>query len=296
MDSLGSICPGEAAIAWARNLLLIGTMKPMIDDELITQYREDGAICLRQVLAPHWIEMLARGVERNLEEPGTFGSRYQKGGESGLFFGDYCSWRRISEYETFMRESPAAQIAAECMGSTKVNLFHEHVLVKEPGTPNPTPWHHDMPYWTVEGEQVCSLWIPLDPVDRATSVEYVLGSHRWGSWFTPKRFSDGDDHKDPRGNALLPVPDIDKRRDEFRVEGWAMEPGDCIVFHALTLHGAPGNHSSNRRRAFASRWTGDDVTYSLRTGHMSPPPHAYPGAPAHGMPMDSDAFPIVWQG
>jgi ectoine hydroxylase-related dioxygenase (phytanoyl-CoA dioxygenase family) len=40
------------------------------------------------------------------------------------------------------------------MRARKINLFHEHVLVKEPGTLEPTPWHHDLPYWTLEGTQV----------------------------------------------------------------------------------------------------------------------------------------------
>ena len=71
-----------------------------------------------------------------------------------------------------------------------MRLFHEHVLVKEPGTLEPTPWHHDQPYYFVDGTQIVSLWIPLDPVPRRTCVEYVAGSHRWGKWYTPKRFVD----------------------------------------------------------------------------------------------------------
>ena len=37
-------------------------------------------------------------------------------------------------------------------------------------------------YYPVDGDQVVSLWLPLDPVARETSVEYVKGSHRWGRW------------------------------------------------------------------------------------------------------------------
>jgi hypothetical protein len=35
-----------------------------------------------------------------------------------------------------------------------------------------------------------------------------------------------------------------------------MEPGDCILFDALTLHGAPGNPSSRDARRFVTRWVG----------------------------------------
>ena len=254
----------------------------------------DGVVCLRQVFDPHWIVLLASGVERNLAEPSPLAKRYTPDGKPGLFLGDYCSWRRIPEYRDFLLNSPAAALAGQFMRSRKINLFHEHVLVKEPGTLEPTPWHHDLPYWTLEGTQACSLWIPLDPVTRATSVEYVAGSHKLGAWYTPKRFNDGDNH-DARDDRLQTVPDIDADRARYTLLGWDMLPGDCILFDGLVLHGAPGNCSSNRRRAFAARFTGDDVRYALRPGYMSPPPQGFPGAPAPGQPMDSEAFPVVWR-
>lgn len=263
-----------------------------IADADIAAYDADGAVVLRGVFAPAWIETLRAGVERNLREPSPLAKRYTPDGRPGMFFGDYCSWRRIPEYEDFLRRSPAGAVAGALMRSRKVNLFHEHVLVKEPGTTEPTPWHHDQPYWTVDGTQVMSLWIPLDPVTRDVCVEYVAGSHRWGIWYTPTRFADSRAHpaKDPN---FVPIPDIDGDRGKYRLLGWDLEPGDCIAFHALTLHGAPGNRGRHRRRAFATRWTGDDARFVLRDGFMSPPPPA--DAPPPGGAMDSDAFPVVWR-
>lgn len=266
----------------------------MIGQELIDQYQADGAVCVRGAFDPRWIALLGRGVDRMLASPGPFTRRYTPDGEPGGFTGDYCSWRRIPEYEDFLRHSPAAAIAGAFMTVSKVNLFHEHVLVKEPGTREPTPWHHDMPYYFLAGDQVCSLWIPLDPLDRATAIEYVLGSHRWGRLFTPRRFIDGKDNDGAMTDGMESTPDINAHRDQYRIGGWAMEPGDCIVFHAMTLHGAPGNGSANRRRAFAARFMGDDVRYRTRP-MMSPPPHAFDGLPEEGAPMDSDAFPVLWR-
>ncbi|MGE0714673.1 MAG: phytanoyl-CoA dioxygenase, partial [Alphaproteobacteria bacterium] len=54
----------------------------------IADYRADGAVCLRGVLAPEWLNLLAAGVDRNLREPGPFGKRYTPDGRPGLFFGD----------------------------------------------------------------------------------------------------------------------------------------------------------------------------------------------------------------
>ena len=31
----------------------------------------------------------------------------------------------------------------------------------------------------MQGSQVCSIWLPLDPIPLHSAVEYVAGSHRW---------------------------------------------------------------------------------------------------------------------
>jgi ectoine hydroxylase-related dioxygenase (phytanoyl-CoA dioxygenase family) len=261
-------------------------------DAEIEAYRRDGAVALRGVFSADWIATLARGVDRNMAAPGPYAKRYTPEGRPGLFFGDYCNWPRIPEYRDFMTASPAAAIAAKLMGARKVNLFHEHVLVKEPGTEEKTPWHHDQPYYFVDGDQICSLWIPLDPVPQATCVRYVAGSHRWGKWYVPARFADGKDHPNQE-SRFESVPDIDAEPEKYRLLSWDLAPGDCIAFHGLTLHGAPGNKTPGRRRAFAARFTGDDAVFTLRAGYMSPPPPAS-GGPKPGGPMDSEAFPVVW--
>ena len=261
---------------------------PVTDDD-VAAYERDGVVCLRGAFGPKWLELLAAGVARNMAEPGVHAKYYSPAGAAGHFFGDYCNWQRIPEYRAFAFESPAAAIAGRLMGSAKVNFFHEHVLVKEPGTAERTPWHHDQPYWVVDGRQVCSLWLPLDPVPRATSVEFVAGSHRSGKWYTPKRFVDHADHPTNEGEA---VPDIDADRGAYDLVGFDMAPGDCIVFHALTLHGAPGNACrATRRRAVATRWTGDDARFTRRDGFMSPPFEEVTLQP--GQPMDCEIFPVV---
>jgi ectoine hydroxylase-related dioxygenase (phytanoyl-CoA dioxygenase family) len=261
-----------------------------ITDAEVAAYETDGAVVLRHVFDQEWIALLAEGVARNMATPGKFAHFYTDEDQPGLFFGDYCNWQRIDAYRRVAFDSPAPFVAARVMGARKVNFFHEHVLVKEAATPEPTPWHHDQPYWTVDGDQVCSIWVPLDPVSRDTCVEFVAGSHRWGKWFTPKRFVDLGDHETNEG---VPVPDIDGRRADYRILGWDLERGDCIAFHALTLHGAPGNNSAaQRRRAVAFRWTGDDARFARRDGYMSPPFDEVTLEP--GAPMDCATFPEVW--
>jgi len=178
------------------------------------------------------------------------------------------------------------------MGSREVVYYHDHLLVKEPGTRERTPWHHDQPYYPIDGEQIVSLWLPLDPVDRATCVEYVKGSHRWGRWFQPKFFRQGGVDLAVGDPRFEPLPDLDAERERHEFLAWDMEPGDVIAFHALTLHGASGNLSaSRRRRAWATRWCGDDARYAARVGQISPPLEGHGLKP--GDRLECQMFPKV---
>ena len=33
-------------------------------------------------------------------------------------------------------------------------FYHEHVFTKDPGTNHATPWHHDQPYYPMDGWKV----------------------------------------------------------------------------------------------------------------------------------------------
>jgi ectoine hydroxylase-related dioxygenase (phytanoyl-CoA dioxygenase family) len=90
------------------------------------------------------------------------------------------------------------------------------------------------------------------------------------------------------------MPDIEGRRDDYRILSWDLEPGDCIVFHMMTLHNAPATVDyPSRRRAFSTRWLGDDVVYAERPGKMFPAIDGLVLRP--GEPVDDDVFPLVWR-
>jgi ectoine hydroxylase-related dioxygenase (phytanoyl-CoA dioxygenase family) len=265
--------------------------QPIVSEEQITAFARHGAIALPGLFAS-WVDLLKEGIERNRREPGPNAKHYQQGSTDGEFFGDYCNWSRIPEYRRFCLESPAAEVAGRLMKAGSARLFHEHVLVKDAGAATPTPWHQDMPYYPILGAQTCSLWLVLDPVSRENTLEFVVGSHLWGRYFRPERFN--RQALNP-GDGLEPVPDIDKARDHYRIEGWEMAPGDAVAFDFRTLHGAPGNASKVRsRRAFSSRWVGDDARFARKTDIATSPP--FPEVDlAHGAPLDHPSFPLVWR-
>jgi ectoine hydroxylase-related dioxygenase (phytanoyl-CoA dioxygenase family) len=210
-------------------------------------------------------------------------------GGSGNFFGDTFVWAHEAGFRSFLHGSPAAEITATIMRSVKVNLFFDQILVKEPGTSTPTIWHHDQPFWPVAGDQVCTLWLALDPVTAASgAVEYVKGSHRWGQRFKAESFDAGEDY----GEDLPPIPDIEAMRGELEFAQFEMAPGDCTLHQGLTVHWAPGNSTDDvRRRAYVSRWAGDDATYYPRPRIQK---MLYDPQLTAGGPLDSELWPVLW--
>jgi ectoine hydroxylase-related dioxygenase (phytanoyl-CoA dioxygenase family) len=263
----------------------------VVDSAVVDAFRRDGAVCVRQVFSSAEVALAERAIEHNLAHPSERALVASRPDDPGRFFEDFCNWPRIPELERFIRESAAAAVAGQLMGVRHVRLFHDHVLVKEPGTVQRTPWHQDQPYYNVDGRQTCSVWIPVDPVPRASAPEFVAGSHL-GPWLMPRTFMDNRAKWFPVG-SLDELPDIEADRDAFPILAWALEPGDAVFFNMLTLHCAAG--SATRRRALSVRLLGDDVTHAPRPWKTSP---EFPGLvdelPA-GATMDHPLFPVVWE-
>jgi ectoine hydroxylase-related dioxygenase (phytanoyl-CoA dioxygenase family) len=261
----------------------------MLDSRTIADFRRDGAVPLLGILTAEEVEALREGIERNLAEPGPLALEQ---GENRTFFEDFRNWDRIPEFERVIRGSGLAEAAAELMDASEVRLFHDHVLVKEAGSQERTPWHQDQPYYCIDGMQNVSFWIPLDPVSRENTLEFAAGSHADGTWYMPRTFVSKTPMVFDEG-ALEEVPDIDADRDAHQLVGWPLQPGDAVAFHMLTLHQAAG--SATRRRAFSVRLLGDDIRYAPRPHRTSPPFPELDGRVDAGRPMPDDVFPVLYR-
>ena len=263
------------------------TLHPLLSTKDIETYAAEGVVVVRGLFAGY-VDELRAGVARNMAEPGPYAAENLHKHERGRFFDDYCNWQRIPEFQNVIKNSAAAEVAADLMQSQSARLFHDHVLVKEPGTLKPTPWHQDGPYYFVDGRQTVSFWAPLDPVKTAT-LRCVAGSHLWPKPVLPTRWLSETDFY-AGGDAYMPVPDPDA--EEMPVREFELEPGDAVAFHFSILHGARGNETDQRRRAFSLRLIGDDARYISRPGPTSPP---FPG---HGMKdgetLREDWFPLLF--
>lgn len=257
-------------------------LRPIRDDEVAAFWR-DGVVCLRGVVPEDWLARMEAPIESELRGARTADltemarSIERSGGSAladarlpadrprGRFFAGTDHWRGSEDFRAFASDSPLPEIAARLLRSQSVNLYEDSLLVKEPGTAEPTAWHQDMGYFHLEGEQVCTFWCPLDAAGPENgAVEYVLGSHLAGTIYRPNLFVS---NADIAGSEGAVVPDIDAARDRYEILGFETVPGDLVVHHARTLHGAPGNRSAQlRRRAISVRYCGDDARVHLRRG------------------------------
>ncbi|MFQ5699679.1 MAG: phytanoyl-CoA dioxygenase family protein [Myxococcota bacterium] len=277
------------------------TLPRAIHDDEVAAYRSDGAAVIRGVVPEPWIERMRRAVDRVLAEPGPASVEYTPTGASGRYYGDFFVWLRDPDFRAFATESPLPALAARLMSASTVHLFYDQLLVKEPGTREETPWHHDLPYWPLRGDAIVSIWVPFDPASLETgAVRYIRGSHRWGRMFAPRAFGGQSGYADVYAQAgLEPLPDLEAEIDRHEVLAWTLEPGDVLVHHPLTLHHAPGNASATtRRRGLALRYVGEGTVYDARPGTFLDNPRLRATLPEidarDGEPLHGPLFPRVW--
>jgi ectoine hydroxylase-related dioxygenase (phytanoyl-CoA dioxygenase family) len=220
-------------------------------------------------------------------------------------FYDHTAWQGIDEYRKFIFNSPAAQICGQLTGSETINFFFDSVFVRSTGTQFKTPWHQDEPYWSVEGYDACSLWMPLVPVKRKSSLSLVPGSHRLKTVFKQYNFGDLNpvrkknvDQVDFSDIAEQEFPDINADPERFGVVSWDMQPGDCIAFNGRTMHGGSGKLDDDcELRVFTTKWMGDDVRIKFRDCGMDPDHSSdmiEKGLKPGDRP-DTDLYPLIWK-
>lgn len=288
----------------------VAPVRPITDAE-IDAFWADGVVCLRGVLDPRRLDEMISPVDAALlgkesADLSEIGRALAASGESvptdgdatdiertGRFVSGVDHWRSQSEFHAFAADSALPAIVGALLRATKVNLYEDSVLVKEPGAIERTVWHQDLSYFHVDGDQLCTTWCPLDPTDAENgAVRYARGSHRWDHVYRPNLFVSPMPIPGTEGEL---VPDVDAlaARGEVEVMTFATVPGDVVVHHARTLHAAGGNRSATtRRRAISVRYCGDDARVLIRTGAPLKP---YQQSVTDGAVPDSPDCPVVWR-
>ena len=263
----------------------------LLSAKQIRDYAIDGVVILRGAVTPETVARIAAGVETNLASPSEWSNDYTPEDSGGRFFDDYVSWQRIPEFADTALTGVLPRIAGELMRTSSPRFFHEHVLVKEPGTSTPTPWHHDDPYYSVEGMDNVSLWVPLDPIPTSIALRCLKRSHHSERRFIPNRFVDDSPYvAQADGFETFPsASELESLGESITCEAQA---GDVVAFHFRTLHSAPGTQGhAQRRRIVSFRYVGDDARWTTRPWKTSPPFES--NGLQDGDVLDDERFPTI---
>ena len=135
-----------------------------------------------------------------------------------------------------------SSIAAQLLGSEDVGVFQQQALLKDPGYPNPTPWHQDDHYWETGGYAV-TVWLPLEAVSRENGTMSLLpGSHKWEVL----------EHVSAKGESKFKT--VKEELDESKFFPLELNPGSVSFHHSKIVHGAFANMGKERRIALAQHY------------------------------------------
>ena len=286
-------------------------LRPVTDAE-VEAFRADGVVCLRGVMPTGWLERMTGPVEAALV--GDAAADLSKMGDDiaaatgaertidaavhdadrprGRFVAGTDHWRLQPEFLEFATTSPLGALVAAVLGADDVWLYEDSVLVKEPGTEERTAFHQDMAYFHLDGDRVCTTWVPLDPVTAESgAVRYVVGSHLDRTRYRPNLFVTTMAIPGTDGAEVPDYDDVDQVGGA-RIVSFDTRPGDVVIHHARTIHGAHANASATRRRrAISVRYAGTGTVFSPMPGA---PGKAHHDGVAAGAPLDDEHFPRAW--
>ena len=115
-----------------------------LSDEQIRTFAEDGVLHVPGAIDADVVAEIAVLADQQLAEPGPLVTDTANDPEPGRLFTSRYLWRDEPVVHRFAFRSCVAELAATCMGSSSVRLYFDHLLVKEPDTASPPPWHQDL--------------------------------------------------------------------------------------------------------------------------------------------------------
>ena len=255
----------------------------LVEEINIEKFWKDGFVVLENAIEPNYVLSMENAIGRILDEDGTdlseLGSLItpettltdkdiSASQKVGRFIAGTDHWVNDRDFKDFACNSAIPWIVAQILRSESLWLYEDSVLVKEPNTAEETAFHKDLSYFHVSGEQVCTVWVPLDFASPDTgAIRFVKGSHEDKTTYKPNWFVSDEPLPNTEGKRVPPVASED-------IVAPTLSVGDISIHHARTLHGASANRSvSQSRRAISIRYCGDDARYHLRRGAPLKPHH-----------------------
>lgn len=209
----------------------------VLSADSVESYRRDGFIRIRSLLDS--VETQQYGAEitrltlalntqtKSLSERTTY---------DRAFLQVMNLWRESEVVKRFVFSRKLAMVAARLMGVSRVRIYHDQSLYKEPSG-GITPAHADQYYWPFASDKAVTAWIPLQ------SVPLEMG---------PLAFYRGSHHAN--FGRDLPISDESEQKisaameaSGFDIDESPYELGDVSFHSGWTFHRAGANRSAQPR-------------------------------------------------
>ncbi len=173
-------------------------------------------------------------LEVDLHYPGAPPSRSAEGGETVRRLLD--AYGRDPSFAAWARAPVLQHWFGSYFGEPVLmsRAHHNCVMTKHPRHGSLTNWHRDIRYWSVEREDLVSVWLALgeETVENG-GLWFVPGSHRMS--FDADRFDSARFFRADRPDNAQIIQTARSPR---------LEAGDAVFFHCNTLHSAGKNMST----------------------------------------------------
>ena len=247
------------------------TTPDTVTDEMIAAYQRDGFIKIRGVLSPEEaaeFRAAALAAQQRL--------RARAFSDNAIFTQLVNVWREDDAMRRLTLHPNVAAIA-ERLATVPLRLWHDQILIKQPGTGSvATEFHQDLPFWPHAGSaQSLSAWIALGdvPVERGC-MTFLPGSQRRVDLAAQNLADEHDLFRKAPDLAWYPRVTL------------PLQAGDCTFHHALCAHMATPNRTDEARVAHVIIYTDAATSY---TGAPHPVTDGIGLIP--GQPLDGELFP-----
>ncbi|MGH7618913.1 MAG: phytanoyl-CoA dioxygenase family protein, partial [Gemmatimonadaceae bacterium] len=147
------------------------------------------------------------------------------------------------------RDARFGALAANALGSPRVQLLQDSLLYKPAREGGEVHWHQDYTYLGfLMPPRVVTVRVALLPEREDTGcMRVVSGSHGWGAIGDLRALTESS------VDSLLPFLSPAQRDEVACATSLVLEPGDVSIHHCLTLHGSGPNVSAQPRRTIILR-------------------------------------------
>lgn len=261
-------------------------------------YDADGVVKVPRLVSADWLERLTVALTEFMKDDPGEGNSVNFGHGPGRTTVRWM-WRTMPDVLAFGKDQHIGSVVGAVTGAKHLMFWYDNTFIQDPGHKEAfqagSPWHHDAAAFPFKGEQNPSLWVALTPVTEDTApLTCLKGSHRTGVLYRPSVYVD---QKAALPEGFVDQPDFDAAiaAGEWETVWFPMEPGDALLIHPNTVHGAPpAADGAPRRVGFTSRWAGDDIRWWIHDFAMRIPGMDFADV-KDGTAPEGELFPVVWR-